>query len=196
VAAAVADSRVRRILFLSYVGADPSSANEYLATKGEAERILERAGVATTILRCVHIYGPPQRPGPFARAFIEPGRGPARVPGSGKQRIAPLYVGDAVEAVSTALLDAEAPTGVLELAGPREMTMDEFVVALNGPQMRITHLPVPFARLTARLMPSLTQALMDLLVSNNLIGAGRPAARALGLSLHPIEEVWPPGGAR
>ena len=195
VAAAAGASPVRRIVFLSYVGADPSSDNEYLAAKGAAERILGGTA-ATTILRCVHIFGPPQRPGPFARAFIEPGRGPVRVPGSGKQRIAPLYVGDVVEAVATALLDPEAPAGVLELAGPRDMTMDELVVALNGPQMRINHLPVPFARLTARLMPSLTPALMDLLVSNNLIGAGRPAARALGLSLHGVEEVWPPGGAR
>jgi uncharacterized protein YbjT (DUF2867 family) len=190
VAEAAWEADVRRIAFLSYVGADPSSENEYLRSKGEAERILAATGVPTTIFRCVHIFGPPRHPGPTAAALIELGRGPVRVPGSGKQRIAPLYIGDVVEALSRALLDPDAPTGTFELAGPEEMTMDEFVLALNGPQMRIRHSPVPVARLAAKLAPSLTPALMDLMLANNVIGAGRSAAGAFGLSLHSVGEVW------
>lgn len=196
VAEAVAGSGVERIVFLSYAGADPASPNEYLSAKGRAERILLDTGVPVTIFRCVHIFGPPDRPGPTAAAFIEPGRGPVRMPGSGKQRIAPLYIGDVVEAVSRALTDPDAPTGVFELAGPQEMTMDDFVHALNGPLMRITHLPVPLARLMARLLPSLTPALMDLLLANNVIGAGRSAAGAFDLSLRGVEDVWRPQAPR
>ncbi len=190
VAEAVARSSVERIAFLSYVGADPASPNDYLAAKGAAEQILGETGIPLTIIRCVHIFGTPDRPGPTARAFIEPGRGPARVPGSGKQRIAPLYVGDVVEAVSRALLDPQAPTGIFELAGPEEMRMDDFVRALNGPQIRISHLPVPIAHLLARILPSLTPALIDLLLASNVVGSGRSAARAFDLSLHTIGDVW------
>lgn len=35
---AVAESEVQRIVFLSYIGADPDSNNEYLRTKGQAEK--------------------------------------------------------------------------------------------------------------------------------------------------------------
>ena len=190
VAEAATGAGVERIVFLSYVGADPASPNEYLSSKGEAEAILRQSGVPLTVFRCVHIVGPPEHPGPTAAAFMQPGRGPVRVPGSGKQRIAPLYVADVADAVTKALTDPDAPTGTFELGGPEEMSMDELVLVLNGPQMRITHLPVPLARLIARLLPSLTPALMELLLANNVVGAGRSAAEAFGLSLHAVGELW------
>lgn len=185
-------SGVRRIVFLSYVGASPRSPNPYLSAKAAAEQVLERTGLPTTILRCLHIYGPPERPGPTAGAFLAKGGRAVSVPGSGRQRIQPLYIGDVVSAVLAAATRPDAPSGTFELGGPEEMSMDDFVRALNGPGTKIRHLPAPGARLAARLVPSLTPALMELLIRDNVTAT--PAAEVgekFGFEPHRLAEVWP-----
>jgi nucleoside-diphosphate-sugar epimerase len=192
VAEAAKTSGIERIAFLSYVGASLESPNAYLRSKAQAERILIETGVPTTIVRCVHIFGTPSRPGPMAGAFLRPRRGPVRVPGDGRQRITPLYIGDVVDVVQRALLAPRPPTGIFELVGPRQMSMDEFVRALNGGEVKLSHLPAPVARIAARVSPSLTPALMDLMLADNVLtGAVPSAAEAFGVDPTPIERVWP-----
>src|SRR5437879_1925927 len=70
VAAAARGSSVRRIVFLSYVGAAVHSANAYLRAKGWAEKALTDSGVPTTIFRCLDIYGPPERRRQTAQAYL------------------------------------------------------------------------------------------------------------------------------
>lgn len=197
VARAAAAAGVSRVVFLSYVGASPEAHNAYLRTKGVAERLLVESGVPSTILRCLHIFGPPAHPGPTASAFLAPRRGSVRVPGDGTQRIEPLFIGDVVEAVRRALLDPEAPTGVFELGGPEEMSMDDFVNALNGGSARISHLPAGLARPLAHALPSLTPALMDLLLRDNVVSGELPfASDAFALHLTRVETVWPRARSR
>ncbi|MGV1049851.1 MAG: NAD-dependent epimerase/dehydratase family protein [Solirubrobacterales bacterium] len=191
VAAAARAADVRRIVFLSYVGADPDSGNAYLRSKAEAEKLLFDSGVPTTVFRCLHIFGTPARPGPTAGAFLAKGRRPVLVPGSGAQRIEPLYVGDVVSAVEAAATRAEAPTGSIDLGGPEQMSMDGFARALNGAGARLRHLPAGLARLSARLSPSLTPALMDLLLRDNVTAT--PAAEVgerFGFTPHRVADVW------
>jgi uncharacterized protein YbjT (DUF2867 family) len=57
VVAAAGNSDVRRVVFLSYVGADVASPNDYLRSKALAERLLVESGIPTTVFRCLHIYG-------------------------------------------------------------------------------------------------------------------------------------------
>jgi NAD(P)H dehydrogenase (quinone) len=191
VAVAVRGSSVRRIVFLSYVGASLSSPNPYLRAKATAEHALQNTGVGTTVFRCLHVYGPPDRPGPTAGSFLAKKGKAVVVPGSGRQRIQPLYAGDVVSAVFDAATREEAPSGVFELGGPDEMTMDELVLALNGPATKIRHLPAPGARLAAHLAPSLTPALMELLLVDNVTAT--PAAEVgekFGFEPHRLREVW------
>ncbi len=195
VAAAAQNSGVRRIVFLSYVGAALDSANAYLRAKAQAEKALVDSGVPITIFRCLHIYGPPERPGPTADAFLANGRRRVPVPGTGEQRIAPLYIGDVVSAVLCAATRPDAPTGVFELGGPEEMTMDLFVRSLNGGQVRIRHIPASLARVLARLSPSLTPALMDLLLCDNVTSSDpNQVAAEFGFSLRRFGDVWPIAG--
>jgi uncharacterized protein YbjT (DUF2867 family) len=191
VADAVRGGEVQRIVFLSYVGAGPASSNAYLRSKGRAEQILHGTGAPVTIFRCVHIYGAPERPGPMAGAFIAKGRGPVSVPGSGRQRIAPLYIGDVADAVLHAATDPEAPAGTFELGGPDELTMDQFVRTVNPPGIRLMHLPPVVARGLAHVVPSLTPALMELLIGHNVTATDpRETADSFGTELHRLTDFW------
>lgn len=182
----------RRIAFLSYIGAATDSPNAYLRAKGEAEELLLASGVPVTIFRCLHIYGPPEHPGPTAGAFIATGPRKVIVPGDGRQRIAPLYIDDIAAALASTLTRPDAPTGVFELGGPEEMSMDEFVRAVNGGAARIRHLPAPLARVSARLSRALTPALMDLLLHDNVVATDPAEVGAkFGFTPTRLADVWP-----
>jgi uncharacterized protein YbjT (DUF2867 family) len=191
VAEAATAGTCSRIVFLSYVGASAGSPNEYLRAKAAAEELLVGSGVPTTIFRCLHVYGPPGHPGPTAEAFIAR-RGRVAVPGSGRQRIQPLYVGDVADAVGRAATDETAPVGTFDLGGPEEMAIDDFVRAINGGAVKIRHLPAGVARIGARLAPALTPALMDLLLCDNVTTT--PAAgvgERFGFTPRRLAEIWP-----
>jgi nucleoside-diphosphate-sugar epimerase len=191
VVAAARESDVGRLVFLSYVGADTGSSNAYLRSKAQAERLLLDSGIPTTVFRCLHIYGPPDNPGPTAGAFIGDDGRPVTVPGTGKQLVEPLYIGDVVDAVLGAVDSADAPTGTFDLGGPDRMTMDDFVRALNRPDVRIRHIPPTIARLLAHLSPSLTPALMDLLLRDNITGASlAETGERFGFTPHTLADVW------
>ncbi|HSJ17980.1 MAG TPA: NAD-dependent epimerase/dehydratase family protein [Solirubrobacterales bacterium] len=188
---AAAGAGVDRITFLSYLGASSDSRNAYLRSKSEAERLLAASGVPATIFRCVHVHGPPDRPGPTVSAVQAHGGRAAVVPGSGRQRIAPLYVGDVVDAVLGATLDADSPVGTFDLGGPDEMSLDELVRAVNAGTARLRHIPAPAARVVARLSPSLTPSLMDLLLRDNVpAGDPRDVGSAFGFVPTRFGDVW------
>lgn len=177
--AALAGSRVRRVVFLSFPGADPRSSNPYLRAKAQAEVTLREGEIPTTILRCHHIYGPPEEPGPMARSLLARKGRSVTILGSGRQRLAPVYREDVVEAIVQAALDPAAPVGTFELAGPDTMTAVQFAHQLNpGPVLRVRSLPAWLARLLGRVVPSLPAALVEVMLSDLVPSeeaAGAPA---------------------
>src|SRR5215831_14575293 len=137
---ALAGSSVERIVFLSYVGADPASPNDYLRTKGEAESLVAGGGRDAVMIRSTFIYGPPDDPGPSTAPFIAHSGRAISVLGSGAQRYAPVFVGDVAEVLMRAALEPAGPTGTFALAGPDALTVDEFVQVLSGGLAKERHL--------------------------------------------------------
>lgn len=191
VAAALAGSSVRRVVFLSYLDADPASDNPYLRLKAEAEQRLQATGVPTVVLRAAHVYGDPRRPGPTVEAMLSRDGKPVSVLGSGRQRWAWVANRDVVEALTHAALDPRTPTGTFELTGVRALRVDEFVRHVNGADVRIRHLSDPLARLLSRVVPSLPAPMVDVLL-RDCLPSGDPSAtaRRFGFTLHDVTEVW------
>lgn len=186
---ALAGSSVKRIAFLSYVGADPTSSNDYLRTKGEAESLVAESGREAVIIRSTFIYGPPDDPGPSASPFIAHGGKPVFVLGSGAQRYAPIFVGDVAEVLTRAALDSSAPTGTFALAGPEALTIDEFVQVLNGGVVRERHLQGRLASVIARLLPTLNPALLEVMAADSLPDTAL-AADVFGIDVRSIRDVY------
>ena len=187
--AASAGSSVKRIVFVSYVGADPASANAYLRTKGEAESLITGAGREAAVVRSTFIYGPPDDPGPSTAPFIAHSRKPITLLGSGAQRYAPVFVGDVAEALMRAALDPSAPTGTFALAGPDTLTVDEFAAVVNGGAVKVRHLQGRIARVLAHMLPSLTPALVEVMAADSLPDTTL-AADAYQIDLRSIRDVY------
>ena len=188
VANAFKDSKATRILFLSHVGADENSKNQYFRTKAQAERLLTATGKETVIFRCTHIIGFRESPGPFALSLIaKPGK-KAGILGSGRQVVAPLYVGDVVMALIQAMT-AGAP-GIYELAGPDRMALDDLVRLLNrSPEVPMSHLPNWAARALGTVLPMLPSAFVDVVLQDS-VGDSSRAKATFGLKLTSLRSVW------
>lgn len=187
---ALAGSTVRRVLLLSYVGADAASDNAYLRSKGEAERLVLGCGREGVVLRSTFIFGPSDDPGPSAAPFIADHGHPVALVGSGRQRYAPVYVADVAEALVRFALDRATPTGTFAIAGPRALTVDDFAAALSGGHARERHLRRPVARALAHLTPRLTPAMVDVLAADSVSDGAASADRVLGMRLHSVADAY------
>lgn len=191
---ALQDAAVRRVVFLSFLTADVASPNPYLRAKGRAEALLWATGVPTVVLRTGHVVGPPDRPGPTASAMLAR-RGRVSVLGPGTQRIAPVLLDDVGEALTRAALDPSTPTGTFPLTGPVSSSVDDLVRQLNGAEVAIRHLPPWAARTVARVTPTLPVPLVDVMLADAVAPRGPDeTARAFGITLHPLTDVWPTTG--
>ena len=167
--AAAGAAGVRRVVVCSPVavgtaaGPDPP-ANPHLAAKAEVERMIAASGLEHAILRCTHVLGPGSRLLDLLAA-----RPPVEVPGDGRQRVAPVWVGDVAAAIAAAD-DAVELAATWSLSGPDEVSVDALVDAVHGGPVAKHHLAAA---------AGLTHAQAEVLAADSLADPG--LARPPGL---------------
>ena len=134
--AAAGAAGVRRVVVCSpaAVGTAAAGANPHLAAKAEVERMVAASGLEHAVLRCAHVLGPGSR---LLELLGDPA--PVPVPGDGRQRVAPVWVGDVAAAIAAAD-DAVELRATWALAGPSEVAFDELVDAVHGGPVAKRHL--------------------------------------------------------
>jgi uncharacterized protein YbjT (DUF2867 family) len=163
--AAAGRAGIRRLILLVPPGADPASANPYLAACGRAEELVAGSGTGSVVLRVTHVLAT------GAQLVERLRRG--QVPGDGSQRVAPVLAGDVAAAVAAADAAAEPPAR-LGLQGPDVFTMAELATMAGeaGPGRP----PAP-----------LTAAQADLLARDSLLDPAEPDGWAeFGLTPRPV----------
>ena len=177
--AAAGAAGVNRVVVCSpaAVGTAAAPANPHLAAKAEVERMVAASGLEHAILRCTHVLGPGSR---LVELFARD-RAPVPVPGDGRQRVAPVWVGDVAEAIAAAD-DAVELAATWALAGPDEVTFDALVDAVHGG-------PVPKLHVDGDGGGSagLTPAQLGVLALDSLPDPGLPAPP--GLAPTPLAEA-------
>jgi NADH dehydrogenase len=181
----------RRVVAVSILGAEPSSPNACLASKGRADAALLAGAVPATVLRVPMVLGPGEA---GARALRAQATAPVTfLVRGGATREQPIDARDLVRALERAL-EAPVERTALDLAGPESLSHRELVArvaALLGRRPRIVPLPLAavsalafcFERLAAE--PPLTRAMLGVLEHDDRIDP-QPAALRLGLALTPL----------
>jgi uncharacterized protein YbjT (DUF2867 family) len=181
--AAAGAAGVRRVVVCSpaavgtAAGPDPP-ANPHLAAKAEVERMVAASGLEHAILRCTHVLGPGSR-----LLDLLAGRPPVKVPGDGRQRVAPVWVGDVAAAIAAAD-DAVELAATWSLSGPDEVSVDALVDAVHGGPVVKHHLAAA---------AGLTHAQAEVLAADSL--ADPALARPPGLVPTPLAETLAATGA-
>jgi len=148
-ALAAKDAGVKKMIFLSHLGADRASAFPIQKAKGIAEEHIRRSGVPYTIIRSSVVFGPEDRftnnlAGLLRRVpFFFP------IPSDGRTLLQPLWVEDLVTCLIWTLENADTTNQTYEIGGPEYFTLRQVLETLMG----ITHanrllvpLPPPYVR--------------------------------------------------
>ena len=149
---AAAEAGVRKLVYLSGVGADPGSARTWYRAKGLAEASVRDSGLDHVIVRPSWVYGPEDR---SLNRFIALIRGiPLVFPqlGDGSGRISPIHVDDLADLVCEATLGSAGDGLTLEAGGPQVLSLDDVVraaMAALGRRRAILHIPAGLAKLAA-----------------------------------------------
>jgi NADH dehydrogenase len=164
---------VRRLVFVSPIGADPHSAYAYLRSKGQAEELIRASGLDCTIVQPSAVYGDGDSwtmlmaMGLHAIPFVFP------IPGDGRSRMQPLYVDDMAECLVRCLDNPEMIGKTMQVGGPQQLSLDEVVSEIMracGLHKRRRYLSMPAARSLARVCQRIlgrapfSEAMLDLLM--------------------------------
>lgn len=159
---ACAQAGVARVVQVSALGADAQAASGYHLSKREADEALLRLPLQATVLQPSLVFAPH---GTSAGALLAAASLPLiPVPGDGRQPIAPVHLGDVVDAIVRAL-ETGAPSARIAAVGPACIGLREYLAQLRA-QLRLgpaRFLPTPMwlVRLGARLLVRLPGSLAD-----------------------------------
>ena len=136
---------VDHVVYVSGAGAAADSPKRWFRAKWRAETAVRTSRLPYTIIRPTWIYGPDDvslnRFLGFARHFqVVP------MTSFGRQRLAPVFIGDVAELASDALMDPHAVDQTFELGGPDEVSLREVIArAMSAAEIRRPILPAPSA---------------------------------------------------
>ncbi|MDZ4365861.1 MAG: complex I NDUFA9 subunit family protein [Afipia sp.] len=177
-----------RMVHVSAIGADASSASGYARAKAAGEAAVLAASPSATIFRPSVVFGPEDQ---FTNRFAGLARISPMLPliGGGLTRMQPVYVGDVATAVADAVDGKTRPGATYELGGPEVMTMREIIeliVKITQRNSMLMSLPFPLAKIQSYFLQfapgdlKLTPDQVELLRSDNVVS---DAAKSAGLTL-------------
>jgi NADH dehydrogenase len=192
------EAGIDRLVHLSAIGADSRSTSAYARTKAAGERAVSEAFPTATILRPSVVFGPEDQ---FFNRFAAMAVVSPALPliGGGETRFQPVYVGDVADAALACLDDPATAGRTYELGGPKVYALRELLELVLGEirrKRRFIDLPFGLAGTLARLMaalpnPPLTPDQVELLRSDNIVGAGALGLASLGIAPTAVEAVLP-----
>ncbi|HEX9090046.1 MAG TPA: NAD(P)H-binding protein [Anaerolineales bacterium] len=144
-----AEAGVKRLFFLSHLGADRASAYPVLKAKAIAEENIRRSGVPHTIIRSALVYGLNDHfTSNLARLF---GALPFFffVPEEGKTLLQPIWIEDLVTCLVWALDEDLTVNQTYSIGGPEYLTFNHIIQSVLEKinlQRRIVHVFPPYLR--------------------------------------------------
>lgn len=130
------------IVQMSGLGADPDGPTTFLQTKGEAELVVRESDLDWTIFRPSAVFGEGGEFIPFTKLLTTPYV--TALPGGGKTRFQPIYVGDLVGMLADGTVDETHRGKVYEIGGPEVLSLADVTRLVYREAGRSTVvLPIP-----------------------------------------------------
>lgn len=144
-----ANANIKRMIFLSHLGADRASAFPIHKSKGIAEEHIRKSGVPHTIIRSSIVFGPEDG---FTTTFsnvIKYSPGILPIPSDGRALMQPLWIEDLVACLIWSLENPEAINQTYEIGGSEYFTLRqvyETIMGITNRRRLIMSLPAPYVR--------------------------------------------------
>ncbi len=188
---------------MSALGADAGSDSKYLKSKAQGEAAVLTAIPSAVILRPSLIFGPGDG---FICGLAQQIKTFPVMPAieGGKTKFQPVYVGDVAAAVTEVLGKADARGKIFELGGPEVQTFSELVDYVSKeilvPRKQVW-LPLVVAKaigtvgdillVASPFKPLLTSDQVIMLQTDNVVSAGAPGLKELGITPTALDSIAP-----
>jgi uncharacterized protein YbjT (DUF2867 family) len=186
---AALEAGIQRLIFLSHLGANPTSAYTVLRTKGIEEDAIRKSGVPFTIIRSSIIFGPEDHFTTQLATQLALFPVFYFLPGDGDTLLQPLWVSDLTTAITWTLDDSATLGQIYEVGGPEFLTFRQ-ILELVMANIKVKRVLIPFrppylragAWLMERIFPDppVTSFFLDYLAINRMTDLGS-LPRAFGL---------------
>jgi NADH dehydrogenase len=147
--AAAEEHGVSRFLQMSALGADRQGETAYIRSKGQAEDAVERSELDWTIVRPSVLFG---EGGEFVsftkrlKGMFAPKLPIYPLPGGGKTRFQPIWIGNLVSMLADAATNPEHVGETYELGGPEVLTLREITnMVYESEGKSVSIVPIPMA---------------------------------------------------
>ncbi|QZX98525.1 complex I NDUFA9 subunit family protein [Halobaculum rubrum] len=180
------DAGVDRFVQMSALGADPEGTTHYIRAKGHAEEAVRESEIEHVIARPSVVFGDGGEFVYFTKRLKEifaPGVPVYPLPGGGRNRFQPIWVGDLVPMLADAVADADHADRTYEFGGPDVLTLraiSEMVFEAEGRSITVVPLPMGLAKVGLSVLGSVGFPMgrdqyrslqLDNVVSENDVGA-------------------------
>ena len=165
-----------RMVQISAIGADKSSASAYARSKAEGEELALAAVPSAVIMRPSIMFGPEDT---FFNRFASMARTLPALPliGGGLTRFQPVFAGDVATAIADTVDGKAKPGAIYELGGPDILTFKQlmqFTLATIERRRALVPLPFPIAGLMASVLQfvpgaPLTPDQVEMLRTDNVV---------------------------
>lgn len=192
---------VRRIVYVSSIGASRYSESRFIRTQAISRDAVLNSGLEPLVFDASIIYAPND---PWMRLLHKLTQLPVMpVAGDGQSRYQPIWAQDAADALTSAILgDRTTPEHPIELAGPETLTHDQILriaMAHFGEVRPLFHISTKWSRRLlcaqeAYLGPSAlaTWGEAQLMQLSSVTDRGTTDLKRLGVEPLPMTEVLPP----
>lgn len=150
---------IKKIVYVSAIGADLKAPSEYHLTKAQAEEEIKRSGIDYVILRSSLVFGKTcgLRNSKIIAKLADTIKNSPFIPvvGSGKNKLQPIYIMDLVRCISESL-DKIEKNQTIEIGGPEVMAFEEITRtvsrAVGMENKPVVHISKPIAAILALIM--------------------------------------------
>ena len=187
---------LRRVLYVSAIGARPGAPSAYWRTKAAAEETVRGSGLEWIVLRPSIVLA---RDGEFFGLLRDLTALPVvPVLGAGTARLAPIAADDLAEIETRAFERPDAWNRVHEVCGPRAYPFDELVRLAGargrGRSVALVHVPLAIARPLVAILGRLpfspvTSDQLAMLSEDSICDSGR-IADAFGFAPRAVDDVF------
>ena len=189
---------IKNLVHISALGVKERHKSQYMQSKLEGEKNIQKVFKPSVILRPSLVFGPEDK---FFNAFASIAQFLPALPliGGGKTKFSPIYVGDVAKAIVKTLKLENSKPKIYELGGPKNYSFKELMeILLEEIKKKRFLIPIPFsvAKLQSyflQMMPNplLTSDQVDMLKYNNIVSGEYPTLEDLGIRGKTIQSILP-----
>ena len=160
-------AKIKKIIYISGLGVSKTTTFGYFISKFQAEQEIINSGLGYTIFRASYIIGKDDSLSHILFKQIK--QGAITVPGSGRYRLQPIFIGDVAKVIFQSLTQQKFSNKIIDLVGPKIITFNDYVRDfIQGKKIPIKNIDLEDAYHTALHNPKTDFGIDDL---NILVGA-------------------------